>query len=261
MSYFLKRWKTSCKWRTCSSRVLLLTTISSICTSTVRPTKGLKIFVISLINDASVFESERHDFVAIKTMWRYEGYLFFVSRGHEDLVVSGEGVQEGEHPLPSNGIHNLIYPWQRETVFWAYIIEVGVIDAHPPFAFLFGYHHYICQPVRVLHFSDEFGFQQLVYFIQDNFLPVQVKTSNPLPDGSGCWQDVKLMRGNGGMNSLHIRMCPCEDIMVLYDGVLHVMCLFCCQEGTDIRKVSTFFRNLDRLQGIYCRGIFVRRTQ
>ncbi|RVW96450.1 hypothetical protein CK203_029629 [Vitis vinifera] len=28
------------------------------------------------------------------------------------------------------------------------------------------------------------------------------------------------MKGNGGMNSLHIRMCPCEDVMVLSEGVL-----------------------------------------
>ena len=95
----------------------------------------------SLISGASVFESEWHDFVTIKTMWHYEDCLFFVSRVHEDLVVSREGVQEGEHPLPSNGIHNLIYPRQRETIFWACIIEVGVVDAYPPFAFLFGYHH------------------------------------------------------------------------------------------------------------------------
>ena len=92
-------------------------------------------------------------------MWSYEDCLLFVGRGHGDLVVSGEGVQEGEHPLPSSGVDNLVYPWQRETVFWACIIEVGVIDAHPPFAFLFGYHHYICQPVWILHFSNESGFQ------------------------------------------------------------------------------------------------------
>ena len=182
----------------------------------------------SLISGASVFESEWHDFVAIEVMRCYEGCFFFVSRRHGDLVVFGEGVQEGEHPLPSSGVHNLIHPWQREIVFWACIIEVGVVDAHPPFAFFFGYHHYICQPVRVIHFSDESDFQQLVYLIPDNFLPVQVKTSTPLPDGSGCWQDVKLMRGNGGMNSLHIRMCPCEDVMVLSEGVLHVPGLFWC---------------------------------
>ena len=171
-----------------------------------RPTRGLKIFVIS---GASVFEFERHDFVAIKTLWRYEDCFFFVGRGHGDLVVFEESVQEGEHPLPSSGIHNLLYPWQRETVFWACIIEVGVIDAHPSFTFLFGYHHYICQPVQVLHFSDESGFQQLVNLIPDNLLPIRVKTSNPLSDGSCCWQEVKLMGDDGGVNSLPIRMRPC----------------------------------------------------
>ena len=46
----------------------------------------------SLISGSNVFEFEWHDFVTIKTMWRYEGCLFFVNRGHGDLVVSGEGV-------------------------------------------------------------------------------------------------------------------------------------------------------------------------
>ena len=159
-------------------------------------------------------------------MWRYEGYFFFVSRGHGDLVVSGESIQEGEHPLPSSGIHNLIYLWQRETVFWACIIEVGVNDAHPPFAFLFGYHHYICQSVWVLHLSDESGFQQLVNLIPDNLLSVRVKTSNPLSDEFFCWQDVKLMGDDGEVNSLHIRMRPCENVMDLSEGVLDVPGLF-----------------------------------
>ena len=215
----------------------------------------------SLISGASVFEFERHDFVVIKIVWRYEGCLLFVGWGHGDLVVFGEGVQEEDHPLPSGGVHNLVYLWQRETVFWACIIEVGVIDAHLSFAFLFGHHHYICQPVRVIHLYDESGFQQLVNLIPDNLLPIRVKTSNPLPDGPCCWKDVKLMRDDGVVNSLHIRMRPCENVMALSEGVLDVPGLFWRQEGTDIREVSSFFRKLDRLQGIRYWGIFVRRTQ
>ena len=98
----------------------------------------------SLISGANIFESKWHDFIAIETMWRYEGCFFFISRGHGDLVVSREGVQEREHPLPSSGVHDLIYSRQRETVFQTCIIEVGIVDAHPPFAFFFGYHYYIC---------------------------------------------------------------------------------------------------------------------
>ena len=69
------------------------------------------------------------------------------------------------------------------------------------------------------------------------------------------------MSGDGGMNSLHIRMRPCENVMALSEGILDVPGLFWLQEGTNIREVSSFFRNLDRLQGIRYRGIFVRQTQ
>ena len=114
----------------------------------------------------------------------YKGYLFLVGRGHKDLVVSREGVQEGEHSLSDGGVHDLVYPRQRETVFRARIVEVGVIDAHPPFSFLFGDYYYICQLVWILHFLNKFGFQQFVNLILDNFLPIWVKTPNLLPDRS-----------------------------------------------------------------------------
>ena len=92
----------------------------------------------SLISGACVFESEWHDFIAIETMWLCEGCFFFISRGHGDLVVFGEGVQEREHPLPGSGIHNLIYSWQGKTVFWARIVEIGVIYTNSPFSFFLG---------------------------------------------------------------------------------------------------------------------------
>ena len=120
-----------------------------------------------------------------------------------------------------------------------------------------------CQRLNgwLLHFSNESGFQQFVNLIPDNFLHVWVKTSDPLLDRSCCWQDTKPMRDDGGVNSLHIRMRPCKDVMALLEGVLDVLGLFRCQEGTDMCEVSTFFRNLDRPQGICYQGIFVNRTQ
>ena len=46
----------------------------------------------SLVGDVSVLESERHDFVAIKSMRRYKDSFFLVRRGHRDLMVSGESI-------------------------------------------------------------------------------------------------------------------------------------------------------------------------
>ena len=119
--------------------------------------------------------------------------------------------------------------------------------------------HFLTSPD--FHLSNESGLQQLVNLLPDNLLPVRVEMSDPLPNGSCCWQNVKPMRGDGGVNTFHIRMRPCKNIMTLLEGILDAFSLFWCQEGTNICKVSTFFRNLDRLQGIHCRGIFVRRTQ
>ena len=74
-----------------------------------------------------------------------------------------------------------------------------------------------------------------------------MKVSDLLLDGSGSWKDVKPVRRNRGVNSLHIRMCPYEDVMVSSEGVLHALGLFWRHEGTDVCEVSTFLRNLDCL--------------
>ena len=57
-----------------------------------------------------------------------------------------------------------------------------MIDAYSLFPFLFGDHHYICQPIRILHFFNESSFQQFFNLVLDNFLPIWVKPPNLLPD-------------------------------------------------------------------------------
>ena len=53
------------------------------------------------------------------------------------------------------------------------------------------------------------------------------------------------------MDSRHVRMRPLKDVMALSEGVLDILGLFRCQEGTDICEMSVFLRDLDCLQGIY----------
>ena len=53
------------------------------------------------------------------------------------------------------------------------------------------------------------------------------------------------------MDSLHIRMCPCEDVMVLSENILHALSLFLCHEGTDVREVSVFLPKF----GLFARGL------
>ncbi|RVW57064.1 hypothetical protein CK203_070424 [Vitis vinifera] len=142
-------------------------------------------------------------------------YQRFEDFSHQSLI-RGASVFESE--------------WHDFVAIEAVCVMNAVFLRHPetwefdsPFALFLWYHYYICQPIRIRYLSDESGFQQFVNFILDNSLSIRVKASNLLSNGSGCWKDVKLVRGDRGMNSLHIRMCPCEDVMVASKDILYAL--------------------------------------
>ena len=52
------------------------------------------------------------------------------------------------------GIYNEVYPWQRETIFWACSVDVSEVDAESPLAVFFFNEYDVGQPFRILHFFD-----------------------------------------------------------------------------------------------------------
>lgn len=65
-----------------------------------------------LISSVNILELKRHEFVAVQSMWHHKGCLFLIWLKHGDLVVPGECVYEGKHPMPDNGVYYLIYSRQ-----------------------------------------------------------------------------------------------------------------------------------------------------
>ena len=62
------------------------------------------------------------------------------------------------------------------------------------------------------------------------------------------------------MDPKHIEVGPCENVLVLSKHLLDVLSLLEFQEGTNIGETTILLRDLDGLQGIYHRGIFIRRV-
>ena len=62
-----------------------------------------------LVSGASILEPKQHDLVAIQSLWRHEGSLFFIWLEHGNLMVPGECVYEGEYSMPGSGLNYLIY--------------------------------------------------------------------------------------------------------------------------------------------------------
>ena len=56
-------------------------------------------------------------------------------------------------------------------VLRASLIEVCEIYAHPPFSIGFFNHDHVCQPIGIVHFSDEIRLKQLSNFFGYGFVP------------------------------------------------------------------------------------------
>jgi hypothetical protein len=71
-------------------------------------------------------------------------------------VVPGVAVEEAEQVTARRGVNDLVYPRQLEGVLGAVLVEVGVVDAHPPLIrVLFADEDGVGEPLRMEDFSDE----------------------------------------------------------------------------------------------------------
>jgi hypothetical protein len=79
--------------------------------------------------------------------------VFFLD---SDLVVPGVAVEEGEQVSARSGVDDLVYPRQPEGVLGAVLVEVGVVDAHPPLVrVLLADEDGVGEPLRMEDFSNE----------------------------------------------------------------------------------------------------------
>jgi hypothetical protein len=72
------------------------------------------------------------------------------------LVVPGVAVEEAEQVAARRGVDDLINLRQPEGVLGAVLVEVGVVDAHPPLVrVLLANEDGVGEPLRMENFSDE----------------------------------------------------------------------------------------------------------
>ena len=128
-------------------------------------------------------------------MRRYEGCFFFIRLEHWNLMITRENIYKRKHHVSSSGIDYLIYTGQRETIFWADVIQVGIINIDSPFTHFFRDHHHVCQPFRILYFPYKLSYEKFLYFALDNPLPIRMEASDFLSDRPLGRYNIELMRG------------------------------------------------------------------
>jgi hypothetical protein len=71
-------------------------------------------------------------------------------------VVPRVAIEESKKVATRCGVDELINPWQPEGVVGAMLVEVGVVDAHPPLvSVLLANEDEVGKPLRMEYFSDE----------------------------------------------------------------------------------------------------------
>jgi hypothetical protein len=85
-----------------------------------------------LVSGTSVLQPERHRHVALGAEEGDERCLLLVFLLDCDLVVAGVAVKEAEQVAACRGVDDLINPRQPKGFLRAMLVEVSVVDAHPP---------------------------------------------------------------------------------------------------------------------------------
>jgi hypothetical protein len=110
----------------------------------------------SLVGGAGILQPERHGRVALGAKQGDEHGLLQVFFLDSNLVVPGVAVEETEQVAARRGVDNLIYPRQPKGVLGVVLVEVGVVDAHPPLVrVLLADEDRVAEPLRMEDFSDE----------------------------------------------------------------------------------------------------------
>ena len=80
------------------------------------------------------------------------------------------------------GIYDEVNSQQRETIFWAYSVDVSKVDAESPLDICFFEEYDVGQPFRIFHLSDCPCLEEFADLLVDRFLPFRRKAPSFLLD-------------------------------------------------------------------------------
>jgi hypothetical protein len=84
-----------------------------------------------LKGSACILETKGHASIIEAPYRRDKHRILFILDRHLDLVITREGVEEGQQVTPYRGVHDLIDVRQRERILRSGFVEIRDVDAHP----------------------------------------------------------------------------------------------------------------------------------
>ena len=107
--------------------------------------------------------------------------------------------------MAGSGIHDEVDSRQRETVFWAYSVDVSEVDADSPLVVLFFDKYDVGQPLGIFHLSDCSCLDEFADLLVDRFLPFYREAPPLLFDWLEGWADIQPMITVGSIPPMSAR--------------------------------------------------------
>ena len=118
-------------------------------------------------------------------------------------------------------------------ILGARLVHVRKVYPHPPFPIGFLDHYHICQPIRVVYFSNEAYFLQFANFFC--YFLVSFLGEHPLLliDGWKRRRYIQLMYHNQGVDSWHVFMALSKYVLVHFEKIRKRLANHQAGEGAD----------------------------
>ena len=113
------------------------------------------------------------------------------------------------------GVHNEVYPRQRETVLWACFVDVSEVDTDSSLTIFFFDEYDVGQPLGILYLPDRSCLEEFADLHIDGFLSFWREAPLLLLDRFKGWADIQPVSYYCRVNSSHVRLLPCEDVSIL----------------------------------------------
>src|SRR3954467_2349926 len=180
-----------------------------------------------------VLQSKWHPHKTVRAAWSDERSLLFIFFGHENLVVPGVGVKKRKQVTSGRGVNNLVNAQQGKRIFGASLVNIGEVDAKPPFPICFAHDDRIGQPRRMEYASDEACHFQLPDLLRDELLALHRLLPDFLLDGPRMRTDGKVVLNHFPRNAGDVRWLPGKHIDIRPQKSDERAFLFGVESGVD----------------------------
>src|SRR5664279_2365049 len=105
-------------------------------------------------------------------------------------MISRICIQETQKFAASCGMNDLVNARQSKRVLGASLIQVGVVNTHPPSSVFLQHKNWIGQPFGMKNFGNEPVYKDSGYLLSNSFASLVVKTTEELLDRLHLWINI-----------------------------------------------------------------------